>query len=454
MKMLILTAALFALGAKAADFRKNEVHHTQWGDHKVLWLEDSRLPVTTVSIYFGDGALRDDPKQAGLTQSAFDLLFAGTKNLSQKELSEYFDFYGVDFDHNVTHEYGVLSFSALTKDLPAVVDKFCQVVKEANFPRGEVVPHKKRAISRLRNLPSNHAALAERAFRAVMMKGSSYEAPVEGTLASLQLLRSEGLQKRWSELRDEAPKRFYIKGPRESLFIRDRFLANCGWKTSHAQSYRLRNPVSGMGHRIFFVPAPGANQAQVRVGRFLGREEAHDPDERLGFASFYLGGGFTSRLIQELRVKRGLTYSVGAYVSLQAAYGRSGITTFTKNETVGELLTLLRSELALASKPEGISSEAMEHVRRFVIGHYPFTFEGSDKFLMQLIALEHVGEPLEKLYLYPERIQALQATQVADAVRKLFTWDEQVIVVVGDPSIKKELEKIRPVETIQAASLL
>lgn len=443
-----------AIPTRAADFRKSEIKRLDWNEHKTVWLDDARFPVATIAVYFADGALRDAAKEAGRTQTVFDLLFSGTSKYSQKDLSEFFDFYGVGFSHSVTHEYSVLSFSGLVKDLPTVVERFCHVVKEANFPREELIPHKQRTIAKLRNLPSQHAALAERAFRSVMMKGSSYEYPTEGGLASLELLRSEGLAERWRELREDSVKRFYVKGPKEALFIKDKFLSECGWKTAASQSYRLKNPLSGMGHRIFFVPVPGANQAQIRIGRYLSRSEARDPDESMSFASDYLGGGFTSLLIQEARVKRGLTYSIGAYVSLQADYGRSGISTFTKNETVADMLKLLRELLTKSGSDNGIKPDELEHVRKFVIGNYPFSFEGADKFLQQLMSLDHLGEPLDKLYLFPERVQKLSANDIAGAIRKLFTWDELVIVVVGDPSIRGQLESIRKVEVVRPESLL
>jgi zinc protease len=452
MKYLLL--ALLSVHAFAADFRKSDISILQWGDHKVTWLEDRRFPVATFTLYFADGGLRDGAKEAGTTQAALDLLFSGTSQYDQKALSEFFDFYGVEFNHNVTHEYSALTFTALVKDLPQVVDRFCHVVKEAQYPRSELVPHQKRSITRLKNLPSNHSALAERAFRSVMMKGSSYEQATEGNLASLELLRSESLKNRWAEMRDGAVKRFYVKGPREALFIKDDLLKKCGWKTGASQAFRLKNPISAMGHRIFLVSVPGANQAQIRIGRYMAASEARDPDERLSLASDFLGGGFTSRLIQEVRVKRGLTYSIGSYVSIQSNYGRTGISTFSKNETVVDTIKLIKEIVEQTANPALVKPEDLDHIKNYVIGHYPFGFEGSESFLTQLMVLDHVEEPLEKLYRYPERIKALGAREVADGARRLFTWDEQVIVVVGDPSLAGPLSKIRQVEIIKPESLL
>lgn len=449
--LLLLTLSSTVL---AADYRKNEIQKLLWGDFKTTWLDDSRYPTATFTIYFANGAMQDTIQKAGTTQASLDLLFTGTSKYDQKALSEFFDFYGVSFATNVTHEYSALSFTALVKDLPKVTERFCHVMKDAQYPRNELIPHKKRVVTQLRNLPSQHSALAERAFRSIMMKGSSYEFPTDGNLASLELMQPQSLQKRWSELRDEAPKRFYIKGPKEALYVRDQFLKDCGWKTSSSQSFRVKNPLSAMSHKIFLVPVEGANQAQIRIGRFISQNEVKDPNEVLNFAASYLGGGFTAKLIQEVRVKRGLTYSIGSYVSMQSEYGRAGISTFSKNETAAETINLIRSILKESSQPSKIKDEELEHMKSYVIGHHPFSFEASSSFLMQLLMLDHVNDPLEKLYQFPEKIKALSKEEVAEGVKRLFNWDEMVIVVVGDPSLKATLEAIRPVEMVKPQGLL
>lgn len=453
MNILILLLSI-CTELMAADYRKDEIHSLQWGNYKTTWLEDSRYPTATFTIYFANGAMQDTLQKTGTTKTAFDLLFSGTSQFNQSQLSAFFDFYGVSFSSNVTHEYSALSFTSLVKDLPKVVNKFCHVVKDAQYPRSELTPHKKRAVTQLRNLPSQHSSLAERAFRSVMMKGSSYEYPTDGNLASIELLQPQTLKKRWSELREDAPKRFYVKGPKEALFVRDQFLSECGWKMSSSQSYRVKNPLSTMSHKIFLVPVSGANQAQIRIGRFISQNEVKDPDEKMNFAASYLGGGFTAKLIQEVRVKRGLTYSIGSYVSMQSDYGRAGISTFSKNETAAETISLIKKILAESSQATKIEDEELEHMKNYVIGHHPFSFEGSSSFLMQLLMLDHVNDPIEKLYQFPLKIKEMNKEIVAESIKRLFNWEEMVIVVVGDPSLKSSLEKIRPVEMIKAESLL
>src|SRR5690606_23375656 len=99
----------------------------------------------------------------------------------------------------------------------------------------------------------------------------------------------------------------------------------------------------------------GANQAQIRIGRYLNFEEMKGKHDQFHFLAGFLGGGFTSKLIQELRVKRGLTYSAGAYVSMQRDYARAGISTFSKNETAAEAISIIRDVFQEMRDPKNIT---------------------------------------------------------------------------------------------------
>ena len=90
------------------------------------------------------------------------------------------------------------------------------------------------------------------------------------------------------------------------------------------------------------MTVPKANQAQVRIGRILDREEIRDIP-LLMFSSKFLGGGFTSQLMKSVRVKSGLSYSVGAFAAGERGYGSSGISSFTKNETIVDLIETIKN---------------------------------------------------------------------------------------------------------------
>ena len=112
-KYLLLSLFIFTQANAATSFL-DSVKRLKWGDLEVVWVEDEKFPRFTASVYFEDGALKD--KVPGTTQTTFEQLSAGTSKETQRQIAEFFDFYGANLKNSVTHEYSVSSVQALTRD--------------------------------------------------------------------------------------------------------------------------------------------------------------------------------------------------------------------------------------------------------------------------------------------------------------------------------------------------
>lgn len=432
----------FILGLAQASFIK-DVKKTKWKDLNVVWVEDEKFPRFTASFYFQDGAISDE--FSGMTQATFDLLTAGTSQQSQKEIAQYFDFYGAKLKHFVTHEYSVLSISGLTKDIQPLMGKVCELFKDAQYPQMEVNSYVSRSKSHLKNLVTSHSSLADRIFRQISLEGSSYEIPVEGKLESFDKINREKLSQRLKAL-SKTKKTLYVAGPSEIKNLEDVINQKCNWENSESIAEKdLKKPSSQSV--IYLVPVPAANQAQIRIGRYMTREELKGKIDNFHFLASFLGGGFTSKLVQELRVKRGLTYSASAYVSVQKDYGRAGVSTFSKTETAAETISIIRDIFDdLASNK--VSEKEFNHQKGNTIGGFAFGFEETSAFLGQLMLYEHQGRKIEDLEKFPENISKLKVGELSQADFEAFPWNRLTVVVVGDKSLEKSLSKIRPVRIV------
>jgi zinc protease len=452
--MHLLFVGLFVLApAFAAGSFLDSVERERWDLGKesldVVWVEDDKFPKFTASIYFQDGALND--AVPGLTQFTFDQLTAGTKTEGQRQIAEFFDFYGANLRHSVTHEYSVFTVQALTKDIAPVFGKVCQLFKDAQYPQNELDSYVSRAKGHLRNLVTSHSALADRVFRKVSLSGTPYAEPVEGSLASYDQITRKLLAERLAAL-NRTKKVLYLAGPRDVKNLRKVLAAECPWSNeTKMTTKRLRKPEPQSA--IYLVEVPGANQAQIRIGRYLIKDEFSGKYDQYQFMSTFLGGGFTSKLVQELRVKRGLTYSAGAYVSMQRDYGRSGILTFSKNETAADALAIIRDVFADVAAGKFLEKEFV-HQKNHQIGAYAFGFEETGAFLGQLMLYDHQGRDLAELVRFPETIGRLTMPELARAALETFPWERQTIVVVGDRELAKGLSRIRPVRIVRYADFL
>lgn len=426
----------------------DDVKRLKWNDLEVVWIEDAKFPRFTVSLYLEDGALKD--KTPGVTQATFDQFTAGTSKENQRQIAEFFDFYGANLKHSVTHEYSVMSVQALTRDIAPVMGKFCEIWKDAQYPESELNSYVSRSKSALKNLVTSHASLADRIFRKLSLETTPYVNPVEGTLAGYAALNTNALKNRLAELRG-ARKVLYLAGPKDVLSM-EKVIETCGWTNGKKMAAMdLKKP--GLQSAIYLIPVPGANQAQIRIGRYVTKREVEGKYDQFHFLSSFLGGSFTSKLVQELRVKRGLTYSAGAYVSIQREYGRAGVSTFSKTETAAEAIAIIRDVFAEISQG-GVTPDEFKHQQGHMIGGYAFGFEETGAFIGQLMLYDHQQRPLVELQEFPERIAKLKVNDLSRANLEVFPWEKQTIVVVGDKSLEKSLSKIRPVRILDYKDFL
>lgn len=439
----LLTALLLVNTALASESFLDSVDRMKWNGMDVVWIEDDKFPKFTASIYFQDGALNDSV--SGVTQTTFDQLTAGTSKENQRELAEFFDFYGASLRHSVTHEYSVFSVQALTKDIEPVMGKVCEIFKDAQYPQNELKSHISRAKSGLRNLVTSHGGLADRIFRRVSLEGTPYASPVEGDLKSFDKITPELLKSRLSDL-NKTRKVLYLAGPSDVKSIRKVIEKNCEWSNEKKMA-KVELTKAPQQSSLYLVAVPNANQAQIRVGRYLTASEFEGKHDQFQFMSSFLGGGFTSKLVQELRVKRGLTYSAGAYVSAQRDYGRAGVMTFSKNETTAEALSLIRTVFSDVSSGRYEDKEFV-HQKNHQIGGYAFSFEQTNALLGQIMLYDHQKRDLKELVDFPQTIEKLSKSELSSATMEVFPWDRQTIVIVGDESLVKGLSRIRPVRVI------
>ena len=437
--MKLLLALLLSQPLWAIDLKK--IKYQQWNHLDVVWIEDNSVPTFSVQVYFADGALSDAPGRAGETDYTFSGLLWGSNRFTQKEISDNLEYFGVQHNIQVFHEYSTFSYHGLNKDLIPVTKKYCHLFADSIYPKSEVKKHIQRTKSSLTNLVTDHSKLAERVFRRLSLRGTAFELPIAGTLRSINRINTNHLKRKRRYFSRQVKKKLYLRGNRKLLNIKDIILGECGWGTeSEAFSRQItqKQKAKKLRTRIVLIPVKEANQAQIRIGRFLTISDIQNP-ELLNLMSAYIGGNFLSVLNQELRTKRGLVYSVNAFAQGQKYYGRSAIMTFSRNEKVKETITVIRDALEKIQLGK-IDPNALKKTANFLKGGHLFQFESYNSFLRTLMFFDHAGKRWDDLYHYPQIIDRFTAQDVAANAMKIFNWNNLLIVVVGNKTLLKDLK--------------
>lgn len=451
MSQFVLLLNLFVLisfNIQANNNLSKKIHHENWSGIEVIWLEDNRFPTFDVVFHFADGTLSDASHAVGTTAVMMDLLSSGTRRYDQKAIADNLEYFGAAYESNVTHENSSFAFSGLIKDLSPIAMKICHLFQDAIFPKAEIKKYKLRAINGLNNLVNSPGKLASRAFRELSMSETVYKTHVGGSKRSLQKINQHMLKKKLKYFNQSVTKKIYLRGNENILALKPIIVNSCGWSGNPKQITRsIKNTkknkmtkATKKGKKlIYLVSVPKANQAKIRMGRFLDIADINKiSPERMSMAAHYLGGGLTSLLMKELRVKRGLTYGVGAHAGRQKQYGRAFIVTSTKNESLVELITVTKASLVAKEFDPILLAKA----KSGLIGSYPFQFESLSSFLNQLIFLDHIGSDYDNIFQFTSILNGLNLQTITNDIHDIYAWDDLTIVIVGEKKLKTQLEKM------------
>ncbi|MBF0298448.1 MAG: insulinase family protein [Oligoflexia bacterium] len=412
-----------------------------------VYLPDERFPTYEIVFYFADGALSDRKYNYGETSSLFSLLTAGTDKYKQEEINDFLEFYGVGIGGDVTHEYSYFSVFGLDKDIEPTLKMICHLFSKSNFPDDELKKFKIRGKTTIENIIASPSALGDRIFRELSLQDTPYQKSADISLDGIKNLNRKSLNEKLKYFNKNVKKRVYVSAPKVAYLKAQKIISKeCGFDlkkstfirkadfTANSNSNQIRK------YQLYLVPIANSTQAQIRIGRYIYKREIADIDLMQVGSEFLGGGGFGSRLMQELRVDRGLTYGVSAFASPQRDYGRSAITTSTKNESVNEAIEVIKNVLAKTSEGQ-YEEKDLKKTIKLLAGKHPFNFEKRDSYLRQLMYSDHIGQNYKAIYDFPNIISKYSKQDVSLEIKKLFPWEQQTIVVVGSASLEAELKK-------------
>jgi zinc protease len=182
----------------------------------------------------------------------------------------------------------------------------------------------------------------------------------------------------------------------------------------------------------YLVTKEDVNQSNIRM--VAPGTDRHNPDYfAIEVFNEVMGGGFSSRLVQDIRTKRGLAYSVGGGIG--TSFDHPGVTRFvmgTKSEsTVESIQALFAAVDELQTKP--ITEEEIKRAKDSILNSFIFNFDTPDKVLRERMAYEFYGYPLNFLEQYRAGIEKATVADVNRVAGKYLHKDQLAVLVVGNP---------------------
>ncbi|MDX2259720.1 MAG: pitrilysin family protein [Hyphomicrobiaceae bacterium] len=396
------------------------------------WLvEDRAVPLVALRFAFGGGSSQDPVGKEGVANFLSAMLDEGAGDLPSADFQERME----DIAMRMSYEDGRDTFYGNVETLSAYRDQAMALLKLAlTKPRFDAD-----AVERIRGQLQAGLAYADRdpdrvaskAWFKTAFPGHPYGREPSGSSASLAAIGSADLE-----------------AFRKSTFARDNLKVVAVGDIDAASLGKLLDEVFGdlpataaltpvaetmppKGGKLEVVEMDVPQSVAVFGGAGLKRK---DPDFIAAFVLNHIlgGGGFSSKLMEEVREKRGLAYSVYSYLS---PLERSAVylgSVATKNEEIGQSLDVIRAELTRIAT-DGPSPQDLDGAKKYLIGSFALRFDTNSKIASQLLGL--LVEGFDKDYIEKRNglIEAVTLADIKRAAARFLTADDLIVTVVGKP---------------------
>ncbi len=429
---LCLMGAVLAVAFAMAQSVRAEVQITPVTSAKgvTAWLvQEHSIPFIALDIRFEGGANLDLPGKRGAVNLMAALLEEGAVDLDARAFSQARETLAASIGFRAGDDTLSVSAQFLTENRDQAADLLHKALSAPRFDEDAIERVRAQVIAGIKADAQDPNTLAARAFGAAAFGDHPYGSSRDGTVDSVQALTRSDLlaAHRNTVARDRVHVGVVGDITPEALgVLLDQILGDLP-ETGAPLPPRA---VYGLTGGITVVPYDTPQSVLVFGHQGLRRDE---PDF---FAAYVLnevvgGGRFGARLMQEVRVKRGLTYGISTYLSpmdLAELYmGRVA----SQNAKVGQVVEVVRQEWAKAAA--GITGEELETAKTFLTGAYPLRFDGNANIAAILVGLQMENLPIDYVATRNARIDALTLDDVNRVAARLFRPDQLRFVIVGQP---------------------
>jgi len=417
---------------------------------KVFVARTTEVPMFSFYLVIPAGSAMDEAGKEGQANLTAGLLLKGADGMSAEEIANAIESLGGNISTNAGTDYTVISGDFMSKDLSFALDYLAKVVLKPDFPAEEVEREKKLVISGIRSTKENPSAFATRQFFAFLAEGHPYGHPVSGYESSVSALTRDDVVGFYKKYYQPSGAILAIVGDvRARKVFKEVSKRFGGWKGSGGARVEIPaiNPDKKVARKVIVIDKPDATQSQIRIGCYA--PPVNNPDYfALTVANNILGGGFTSRLMEEIRVNRGLTYGARSFLSQYARGGFFGVTTFTKNKTLRETIDVALTEVKRIGT-EPVDEKELEKAKKYLSGLYPFELETNDHLARTLARVAFYSIPLDYVNKYRELVGKVSSGDIMNVAKKYFHADNNLILLITNyAETKDQLEGLGPVEVI------
>ena len=427
---LLLALCLYALAPLAAGAVEVKAVTTP-GGITVWFAEDHTVPIVAMNYAFFGGAAADPENRRGLANFLSAMLDEGAGDLASEQFQERMEELSFSMSHSAGIEWFTGSFRSLTRNLDESVSLLALAINHPRFDAQPLERIRKQLIVALRNKAQDPEEQAWLAFRRMLFGNHAYARDADGTEAGIRAITAADL-----------------RALHRRLFARERLLVTVAGDIDEQRMVKLvdsvfgdlpeksgmpdiPNPVMPKEARERIIRKPIA-QSIVLVGAQSIRRD--DPDFIPAYVVNHIlgGGGFGSRLMEEVREKRGLAYSVYSGLATREKAGFFFAYAGTRNDRALQARDIMLETIRKVAR-EGVTEEELQAAKDYLVGSWPLRFDSTTKIASMLLGLRMQRLGLDYLKRRNDLMRAVTLEDANRAARRMLHPERMQVLIHGNP---------------------
>ncbi|HEY6189793.1 MAG TPA: pitrilysin family protein [Pyrinomonadaceae bacterium] len=424
---------------------------------RVIVIERGEVPLAAAQLLIKTGGEADPPELAGLANLTADLLTEGTATRTAPQIAEAVEMLGGSIESGGLWDASAARVGVMSEKLDPAMAILADIVRNPSFKDEEIERQRQQLLDQLSVDMSNPGRLARFVASRVVFGSSPYGHLLSGTPETIARIDRNAIVKFHQTFYRPDNAILVIGGhikPDAAFSLAEKMFGDWARPAAPLPTATIKDTAiqTPQAPRVLVIDKPDAGQAAVVLVR-TGLKRT-DPDYYRGIVTNSVLTGYSGRLNQEIRIKRGLSYGARSSLDVRRDVGPFIAETQTKNPTGAQVASLLVSELGRLSS-EAITDTELVPRKAVLIGNFGRSLETVGGLVTQIGSLALYGLSLDEINRYISNVQAITAGDIQKfAGARLGAKDASIIIVGKASDFIEELRKQFPnVEVIRESEL-
>ena len=401
---------------------------------RVIVAHSSELPLVTADLTIKTGGWADPAGLSGVAAMTADMLTEGTKTRSARDIARQSEALGANLESSAGLESSSVSLNVMPDKLATGMAIMADVTRNPAFANDELERDRAQSLDGLRVAYQEPGQVSAYAAAPVVFAGTPFGHVPAGTPGSIARLKPADLVAMHSAWYRPDNAVLVMTGditPEQGFALAEKAFGGWVKPTTPLPHPPAIDPTAKP--RTIVIDLPGTGQAAVNLTKAAVPRD--DPDYYPGIvANTLLGGGYSSRLNLEIRVKRGLSYGASSALSANRTTGSFRAAAQTKNETAPQVLDLMVEQMAsLGATPA--SADELTARKANLVGSYGRRLATTGGLANTLGSLALYGVPLDEVARYTTRVEAVTPAQVQAFSARVLDPAKASVIIAGDAKI-------------------